>query len=40
VAYSIFGEMEERKVFRSARARLARAKAKLAATRFFTFLMR
>jgi hypothetical protein len=37
VAYSIFGEMEERSVFRRARARLARAK--VAATRFFTFLL-
>ncbi|MEN3333493.1 MAG: hydrophobic/amphiphilic exporter (mainly bacteria), family [Blastocatellia bacterium] len=38
VAYSIFGEMEERSIFRSARARLARVK--MAAARFFTFLMR
>jgi hydrophobic/amphiphilic exporter-1 (mainly G- bacteria), HAE1 family len=38
VAYSIFGELEERHVFRSARARLARAK--VAAARFFTFLLR
>jgi hydrophobe/amphiphile efflux-1 (HAE1) family protein len=38
VAYSIFGEMEERKVFRSARARLSRAR--VAAARFFTFLIR
>jgi multidrug efflux pump subunit AcrB len=38
VAYSIFGEMEERKVFASARAQLA--KVKLSATRFFTFLTR
>ncbi|HKQ05351.1 MAG TPA: efflux RND transporter permease subunit [Blastocatellia bacterium] len=38
VAYSIFGEMEERKVFRSARARLSRVK--VAATRLFTFLIR
>jgi len=38
VAYSIFGEMEERRVFKSARARLARVK--VAATRFFTFLIR
>jgi hypothetical protein len=38
VAYSIFGELEERQVFRSARSRLARVKT--AATRFFTFLMR
>jgi HAE1 family hydrophobic/amphiphilic exporter-1 len=40
VAYSIFGEMEERNVFRRARARLSRVKARVAATRFFTFLLR
>ena len=35
VAYSIFAEVEERKVFAGARARLSRVK--LSATRFFTF---
>ena len=38
VAYSMFAEMEDRKVFAGARARLARVK--LSATRFFTFLIR
>jgi hydrophobic/amphiphilic exporter-1 (mainly G- bacteria), HAE1 family len=38
VAYSIFGELEDRQVFRSARARLTRAR--VAAARFFTFLLR
>jgi HAE1 family hydrophobic/amphiphilic exporter-1 len=38
VAYSMFAEMEERKVFAGARARLSRVK--LSATRFFTFLIR
>jgi len=38
VAYSIFGELEERRVFQSARARLTRVK--MAAARFFTFLLR
>jgi hydrophobic/amphiphilic exporter-1 (mainly G- bacteria), HAE1 family len=38
VAYSIFGEMEEKKLFASARAQLV--KAKLSAARFFTFLIR
>jgi hydrophobic/amphiphilic exporter-1 (mainly G- bacteria), HAE1 family len=38
VAYSIFGELEDRQVFRGARARLARVR--LAAARFFTFLLR
>src|SRR5205085_7680392 len=35
VAYSIFGELEERRVFQGARSRLARVK--VAAARFFTF---
>jgi hydrophobe/amphiphile efflux-1 (HAE1) family protein len=38
VAYSVFAELEERKVFADARRRLARVK--LSATRFFTFLIR
>src|SRR5262245_249596 len=38
VAYSMFAELEERKVFVGARERLARLK--LSATRFFTFLIR
>ena len=37
VAYSIFAELEEKRVFASARARLARVK--LSAARFFSFLM-
>jgi len=37
VAYSIFAELEEKRVFASARARLA--KVKLSAARFFSFLM-
>jgi len=35
VAYSIFGELEERKLFAGAKARLARVK--LGAARFFSF---
>ncbi|HSB09235.1 MAG TPA: efflux RND transporter permease subunit [Blastocatellia bacterium] len=38
VAYSIFAEMEERRVFAEARSRLARVK--LSAARFFSFLIR
>ncbi|HKA17089.1 MAG TPA: efflux RND transporter permease subunit, partial [Blastocatellia bacterium] len=38
VAYSIFADLEERSVFASARARLARLK--LSAARFFSFLIR
>ncbi|HJZ69064.1 MAG TPA: efflux RND transporter permease subunit, partial [Blastocatellia bacterium] len=38
VAYSIFAEMEERRVFAGARLRLARLK--LSAARFFSFLIR
>jgi HAE1 family hydrophobic/amphiphilic exporter-1 len=38
VAYSIFAEMEQRRVFTAARSRLARLK--LAASRLFTFLIR
>jgi HAE1 family hydrophobic/amphiphilic exporter-1 len=37
VAYSIFAEMEERRIFAEARSRLARLK--LTAARFFSFLM-
>lgn len=38
VAYSIFAEMEQRRVFAGARSRLARVK--LSAARFFSFLIR
>lgn len=37
VAYSIFGELEERRVFAAAKSRLSRAK--LSAARFFSFLI-
>jgi hypothetical protein len=37
VAYSMFAEMEERKVFAGARQRLSRG---IDTTRFFTFLIR